>query len=133
MNAITITGNIANDPEIRQYTDREGKQRSLLNFVVANNELVGGNEIFNGYVDITAFNLLGANAAKSLRKGERVVVTGRIQQSTFEREDGTRGARVRLVANAIGLSLEFTPAKRADAPADASAQEAPDAEVANPL
>ena len=126
MNAITITGNLAVAPESRAL----GEGRSLTNLRIANNELVNGEQVLNGYFDVTVFGPMAARALK-LKTGDRIVVTGRLQHSTFEREDGTRGGRTRLIANEIGRSMLFDdvvvvpPATETAAPAQTT-EGAPD-------
>jgi len=108
MNAITLTGNIVADPEVVKY----GDDRKLVNFRLANNEMVNGESVSNGFYDVTVFGPSGEHVVNSLKKGERIVVTGRMQHSTYEREDGTRGGRTKLIAQEIGMSLLFEGAKR---------------------
>ena len=110
MNAITITGNVVADPEAREYTrDGDSKGGTLANFRIGNNELVNGTSVSNGFFDVTVFGSQAANVLASVKKGDRLVVSGRLQHSTYEREDGKTGGRTKLVAMAVGHSLEFTP------------------------
>lgn len=109
MNTITITGNLVAPVE---KIDLEGN-KTLVNFRVGNNEYVNGESVSNGFFDVTAFGALAENiAAAALVKGERLIVTGRLYHSTFQREDGSTGGRTKIVATAVGLSLEFTPTGR---------------------
>lgn len=103
MNSLTLSGNITADPELR--TGASGVK--FATFSVANNELVNGERKLNGFFDITAFGQQAEHIAAGLKKGDRVVVTGRLQQRTFEREDGSTGRRVGIVAEAVASSLEF--------------------------
>ncbi len=54
---------------------------------------------------------LAENVAMSLTRGMRVVVTGRIEQRTWETEDGERRSKVEIVAEEIGPSLRFATAE----------------------
>ena len=109
MNAITLTGNIVEDPTKVEYGN-DGK--FLANFRIGNNELVSGESVSNGFFDVTVFGPQALNVMATLKKGERVVVTGRLQHTTFDRPDGGKGSRTKLVAAAVALSLEFNSAKR---------------------
>ena len=51
------------------------------------------------------------NAAESLHKATRVLVIGDIRTRSWEREDGTRGAKTYLEVEAIGPDLTFATAK----------------------
>lgn len=105
MNAVTLTGNLVADPEKGKNTG----ETLIANFRIGNSEYAGpDNDPFdNGFHDIVAFGDQAQNVLDKLSKGQRVVVSGRIQHRTFEREDGTKGGRVNLVAQAVGISLEF--------------------------
>lgn len=109
MNGVTLTGNVVETPTKVEYGE---DKKVLANFRLGNNELVAGESVSNGFFDVTVFGPQAEHVLKSLSKGERVVVTGRLQHTTFERPDGTKGSRTKLVAAAVGLSLEFDKAKR---------------------
>jgi single-strand DNA-binding protein len=53
---------------------------------------------------------LAENAALSLAKGMRVMVTGRLEQRSWETDDGERRSKVEIVAEEIGPSLRFATA-----------------------
>jgi hypothetical protein len=46
----------------------------------------------------------------SLTKGARVVVTGRLEQRSWETDEGDRRSKVEIVADEIGASLRFATA-----------------------
>jgi single-strand DNA-binding protein len=48
--------------------------------------------------------------ALSLSKGMRVVVTGRLEQRSWESEDGEHRSKVQITADEIGPSLLFATA-----------------------
>lgn len=108
MNAISITGNLVSKPT--KVTTKSGSV--LCNFRIGNNELVKGESVSNGFFDVVVFGPQAENVLTVLKKGERVLVSGRLQHSTYDRPDGSKGGRTQLVAAAVALSLEFAPAKR---------------------
>jgi len=55
---------------------------------------------------VTAFRSLAANVHKSLKKGDRIVVTGRVRIRTWER-DGRGGTSVEIDADGIGHDLAW--------------------------
>lgn len=105
MNALTLTGNLVADPEKVELPDG----RTLANFRIGNSEWYNGESRDNGFFDVTAFGDQAENVLSNLTKGSRIIVTGRLQHTTYEKADGSRGGRTKLVANAIGMSLEFKP------------------------
>lgn len=107
---ITLVGNITRDPELRFTTGGRG----VASFGIAvsrryqvNNEWQEQTSFFN----VTAWGTLGENAAASLTKGTRVVVTGRLEQRSYETNDGEKRSVVEIVADEIGPSLRWARAE----------------------
>jgi single-strand DNA-binding protein len=50
------------------------------------------------------------HAAESLSKGSRVVVVGRLQQRSWQADDGTARSAVEVVADELGPSLRWATA-----------------------
>ena len=111
-NSITVTGNITRDPEIR-YT-REGQANLVLG--VAVNRRWQDRETHQweeatSFFDVVAWRDLAEHAAMSLAKGMRVMVTGRLEQRSWETELGERRSKVEIVAEELGPSLRFATAE----------------------
>jgi single-strand DNA-binding protein len=104
----TIVGNLTRDPEIR-YT-REGQATTSLG-VAANrrwqNRETNEWEEATSFFDVVTWRDLAENVALSLTKGMRVVVTGRLEQRSWETEDGDRRFKVEIVADEVGASMRF--------------------------
>ena len=111
MSAITTTtvvGNLTRDPEIR-YT-REGQATTSLTVAVNRrwqNKETKKWEESTSFLDVICWRDLAENVALSLTKGSRVVVTGRLEQRSWETDDGERRSKLEIVANDIGASLRF--------------------------
>jgi single-strand DNA-binding protein len=58
--------------------------------------------------DCVAWEQLGEHIAESLSKGQRVIASGRIEQRNWQKEDGSKGTRWELTADAVGPDLRFT-------------------------
>ncbi len=108
-NVITVIGNVVNDPDLR--STKAGMP--FVAFRVASTP-----RWFNGargawesgptnFYSVTAFRALAANANASLKKGQPVVVHGRLRVNTFERADKTWGTRVEIDAMSIGHDLSL--------------------------
>ena len=110
-NSTTITGNLTREPEIR-YT-RDGQATTLLG-VAVNRRWQDKDtrewEEATSFFDVVCWRDLAENAALSLAKGMRVMVTGRLEQRSWETEDGERRSKVEIVAEEIGPSLRFATA-----------------------
>lgn len=108
----TMSGNLTRDPEIR-YT-REGQPTASFGLAVNRRWQVRGSEEWEestSFFDVVCWRDLAENVALSLVKGSRVVVTGRLEQRTWETEDGDRRSRIELIAEDVGASLRFATAE----------------------
>ncbi len=63
------------------------------------------------FFNISAWDTLGENAAASLTKGTRVIVTGRLEQREYETQQGEKRNVVEIVADEIGPSLRWARAE----------------------
>ena len=59
------------------------------------------------FFDVVCWRELAENVALSLTKGTRVVITGRLDQCSWETDDHTFRSKVEIVAEDIGASLRF--------------------------
>jgi len=103
----TIIGNLTRDPELKFL----GNDSTVVKFSVAVNRRT---KVRNGdftettsYFNVSAFGTLAENSADSLHQGNRVIVTGRLEQRTWDKEDGTKGTAVELIADAVGVDLRW--------------------------
>ena len=63
------------------------------------------------FFDVVCWRELAENAALSLVKGMRIVVTGRLEHRTWDTEEGDHRSKVEVVADDIGPSLRFATAE----------------------
>jgi single-strand DNA-binding protein len=108
-NTITLVGNITRDPELR-FTQTG---RGVASFGIAvnrryqvNNEWQEQTSFFN----VVAWGTLGENAAASLNKGDRVIVFGRLEQRSWETQDGEKRSVVEVIADELGPSMRWAQA-----------------------
>lgn len=99
----TVTGNVGKSPEFK--TTASGKAMAV--FSVASTQKREGKEPQTTWVDVTCFDEQADVVSQHLRKGERVVVSGRMQMDKFTRKDGTEGQSLRMVADEVSISLRF--------------------------
>ena len=109
-NTITLVGNLTRDPELRFTTGGRG----VASFGIA----VGRRYQVNGewqeqtsYFNITAWGQLGENAAATLAKGSRVIVTGRLEQREYTTREGDKRTEIEVVADELGPSLRWATAQ----------------------
>lgn len=109
-NTITLVGNLTRDPELR-FT---ANGRAVASFGIA----VGRRYQVNGewqeqtsYFNVTAWGQLGENAAASLSKGTRIVVTGRLEQREYTTREGDKRTAIDVIADELGPSLRWATAQ----------------------
>ena len=110
-NTTTITGNLTREPEIRY--SKEGQATAQLGVAVNRRWLDKATQEWQeatSFFDVVCWRDLAENVALSLSKGMRVVVTGRIEQRSWETDDGEHRSKVEIVADEIGPSLRFATA-----------------------
>lgn len=59
------------------------------------------------FVNVTAFRALGLNLANSVKRGDPVIVHGRLRVNTWQREDKSYGTNVEVDAYSVGHDLSF--------------------------
>ena len=109
-NTVTIVGNLTRDPELRFTAGGKG----VASFGLAVNRRYQQNGEWQekvSFFNITAWDTLGENAAASLTKGTRVIVTGRLEQREYETQQGEKRNVVEIVADEIGPSLRWARAE----------------------
>ena len=109
-NTVTVVGNLTRDPELRFTTGGKG----IASFGLAVNRRYQQNGEWQekvSFFNISAWDTLGENAAASLTKGTRVIVTGRLEQREYETQQGEKRNVVEIVADEIGPSLRWARAE----------------------
>ena len=110
---ITIVGNLTADPELR--TTRNGG--TVANFSIAatprvfdkqSNQWVDGDALF---LRCTAWRDMAEHCANSLAKGMRVIAQGRLQQRSYQAQDGSNRTVIELQVDEIGPSLRYATAQ----------------------
>jgi len=108
VNTVTIIGNLTRDPELRYTT----AGLAVCNAAVAvnrrwQNKATNEWEEKVSYIDVTVWGTQGQNSADSLRKGDRVFVSGRFEQRSWEDDAGNKRSKIELVADVVGPTLEW--------------------------
>lgn len=109
---ITITGNLADDPELR-FTS--GGKAVVEFTVITSRRRKNDNGTWES-VDTTgwrvkAWESLAEHVAESLHKGTGVIVIGDAAWRSWENKDGTKGGRVEVTARNVAVSLVSATAK----------------------
>ena len=111
-NTLELIGNIPRDPELR-FTPSGA---AVANFGLAvnrrwRNQQTNEWEEQVSFFDIVCWRELAENVAESLTKGSRVMVSGRLDQRSWETDQGEKRSKVEVVADEIGPSLRWATAQ----------------------
>ena len=109
---VTIVGNVTRDPEIR-YT---GGGAAKASFSVAvsrrwQNRQTNEWEEQTSFLNVVCWREMAENVAESIGKGTRVVVTGRLEQRSWESQEGEKRSKIEVIADEIGPSLRWATAE----------------------
>lgn len=110
-NSITIVGNLTRDPEIR-YT-ASGQANARLGVAVSRrwqNRQTNEWEERTSFFNVVAWGDMAENISDTLAKGMRVVVNGRLEQRSWETEQGEKRSVVEIIADEVGPSLRWATA-----------------------
>ena len=107
-NTLSIAGNLTRDPELRFTTGGQ----ATATFGIAVNRTWTDRQTqqrreSTAFFDVVAWGALAENAATALAKGTRVVVTGRLDQRSWETAEGDKRSKVEITADEICPSLRW--------------------------
>jgi single-strand DNA-binding protein len=126
-NTVTVVGNLTREPELR-YTPTG---QAVVRFGIAVNRSYtnrnGERVESTDFLTVNAWRSLAENVAESVSTGARVLVTGRLQNRSWETEDGQRRSVVEIEAEEVAASMRWatvaiTKAAKAGAPDEANDQ-----------
>lgn len=109
-NHVTLIGNLVDDPELR-FT-ASGLAMARLRFAVNRRwqDKSGTWQEDTSFFGGTLWRDAAENAAESLQKGMRVIVTGRLEQRNWETAEGEKRSVVEVSIDEIGPSLRWATA-----------------------
>lgn len=110
-NTVTLVGNATREPELR-FTN---SGQAVASFGLAFNKRKRNDrgeweDSDPAFFDITCWGQLAENVAESVEKGTRVIVTGRLDQRSWENQEGEKRSKVEVVADEVAPSLRWATA-----------------------
>ena len=111
-NTVTLVGNVTRDPELRFIASGQAN----CSFGLAVNRRWQNRQTQEweervSYFDVQCYGPMAENVANSLQKGTRVLVTGLLEQRSWETDNGEKRSVVEVVADEIGPSLRWATAQ----------------------
>ena len=107
---ITVVGNLTADPELRFTPSGAAVATFGLAWNRRSTNARGETEEQVSFFDVTCWRQLAENVAESLAKGTRVVVYGRLEQRSWETNDGEKRSKVEIIADDVAPSLRWATA-----------------------
>ena len=107
-NNVTVVGNLTRDPELR-FT---ATGQATASFGVAVNRRWQNRQTqewdeATSFFDVVCWAQMAENVAQSLTRGSRVVVSGRLDQRSWENNDGERRSKIEITADEVAPSLRW--------------------------
>jgi single-strand DNA-binding protein len=97
MNRVILAGNVTRDPELR-FT---GHGVPVCSFGLAVNRVRSKDEDAVDFFDVNVWREQGEAVANWKRKGDPILIEGRLQYRTWEAQDGSHRSKVDVVADSV--------------------------------
>jgi single-strand DNA-binding protein len=113
----TIVGNLTRDPELR--FSAKGTPWATASVAVNHRRRDEAGTWVDEepeFYSLVAFGETAEHVADSLRKGDRVIVVGRLEDETWTDRNGVERATTKLIADEVGASLRFADLSVSKAP-----------------
>lgn len=111
-NNVVLVGNVTRDPELR-FTST-GQATASFGLAVNRrwqNRQTQEWEEATSFFDVVCWRELAENVSESVTKGARIIVTGRLEQRSWETPDGDRRSKIEVIADELGPSLRWATAQ----------------------
>jgi single-strand DNA-binding protein len=113
VNTVIVSGNSTREPELRYTPSGQG----IASFGIAANRRWQNRqtqewEEKTSFFDVTCWGDLAEHVAESISKGTRVLVTGRLEQRSWDDKDtGDKRSKIEIVADDVTPSLIYATAE----------------------
>ena len=107
MNKAILMGRLTRDPEIRYSQSDSSMAIARFSLAVDRRYKKQGDEVTADFFNCTAFGKQGEFVEKYLKKGTKIVVTGRIQNDNYTNKDGQKVYSVQIMVE----EMEFAESK----------------------
>jgi len=93
LNSVVLAGNLGGDPEI--HFNSEGEPIASFNLAFR------ASKQKTGWIRVTAFSKLAEITEKHLHKGAKIAVSGVLDHSQWETNEGAKRSVIQMIANQI--------------------------------
>lgn len=111
---ITAIGNLTFDPDFS--VTQSGLSRCRLRLACNDRKKVDGDWVDGEttFIDVVLWRTLAETAGDTLKKGESILVTGKLRVRNYENKDGNKATAVEIEANTIAKVLKPTKTNQSD-------------------
>lgn len=130
MNKAILMGRLTRDPEVRYSQSDSSMAIARFSLAVDRRYKKQGDTVTADFFNCTAFGKQGEFVEKYLKKGTKIVVTGRIQNDNYTNKDGQKVYSVQIMVEEIEFA-ESKASSQSNAGSDGGTQPqmgAPDAD-----
>ena len=96
---IVLVGRLTKDLEVKELED--GKKVTNMTLAIPRSFKNAEGEYETDFIDCSLWNSIAENTAEYCKKGDIVGVKGRLQSSSFEKEDGNKEFRTQVMAEKV--------------------------------
>ena len=93
LNSVVLAGNLGNDPEV--HFNSEGEPIASFNLAFR------AGKKKTGWIKVACFNRLSEIVEKHLHKGAKIAVSGVLDHSQWETNEGAKRSAIQMIANNI--------------------------------
>lgn len=99
LNQVVLVGRLTKDLEVKELED--GKKVANMTLAIPRSFKNAEGEYETDFIDCSLWNSIAENTAEYCKKGDIVGVKGRLQSSSFEKEDGNKEFRTQVMAEKV--------------------------------
>ena len=99
LNQVVLVGRLTKDLEVKELED--GKKVTNMTLAIPRSFKNAEGEYETDFIDSSLWNSIAENTAEYCKKGDIVGVKGRLQSSSFEKEDGNKEFRTQVMAEKV--------------------------------
>ena len=114
MNSVNIIGRIASD--VLKFPVAKFN-KNVIKFVLAwDNRTRKTDGVKDTYfIDVEAWDVVADRIYDTCKKGDRVAISGRLEQAKFTRKDGTKGSIIKIVVSGVEFLFDKRETKSNEA------------------
>ena len=99
LNQTILVGRLVRDVEVKEL--ESGKKYANITVAVPRSFKNAEGQYDTDFIDCIIFDSIATNTAEYCQKGDIIGVKGRLQSSTYEKEDGTKEYKMEVIAERI--------------------------------